>query len=181
MTIKNPSGRLARWALALQEYDISIEYRSGKTHGNADRLSRIEHARNIVAAVTEDLPSELKAEAIRDLQIKDPNLMPIIQYLRDGTLPDDIVNSRKVMACVSDYDLFDGVLHHFWTPGPRKRKHIRKQLVIPRSLIEEVLQWCHNDPTNGHLGIHKTYYKIQERFFWVGMYKDVDYYCKSCV
>ena len=139
MTIKNPSGRLARWALLLQEYDIHIEYRAGKTHGNADGLSRSHPEKSEIAILTEDLPSGLQLDKVRDLQSKDPNLRPIIEYLRDGVLPEGVFNSRKVMACVPDFELFDGILHHFWTPGPRKRKHVRKQLVIPRSLIDEVL------------------------------------------
>lgn len=79
------------------------------------------------------------------------------------------MDCRKIVACSPDYEIFDDVLYHFWTPGPRKRKHVRKQLVVPRSLIDEVLHWCHNDTTAGHLGFHKTYYKVQERFYWVGM------------
>ncbi|CAG2203350.1 Transposon Ty3-G Gag-Pol polyprotein,Retrovirus-related Pol polyprotein from transposon opus,Retrovirus-related Pol polyprotein from transposon 297,Retrovirus-related Pol polyprotein from transposon 17.6,Transposon Ty3-I Gag-Pol polyprotein [Mytilus edulis] len=181
MTIKNPSGRLARWSLALQEYDLTIEYRAGKLHGNADGLSRRGETQNVVAGLTEISPAGLQLDVIKDLQIKDPNLRPIINYLKDGNLPEQITNARKVMACSPDYELFDGILHHFWTPGPRKRKHVRKQLVVPRSLTNEVMHWCHDDPTAGHLAFHKTYHKIQERFYWVGMYKDVDYWCKSCV
>jgi hypothetical protein len=41
MSIKEPTGKLARWALRLQEFDIEIAYRPGKTNQNADCLSRI--------------------------------------------------------------------------------------------------------------------------------------------
>ena len=41
MSKKDPTGRLARWALFLQQFNITIRYRPGKTHQNADCLSRI--------------------------------------------------------------------------------------------------------------------------------------------
>ena len=36
----HPSGKLARWGLALQELDVEIKYRPGKHNANADALSR---------------------------------------------------------------------------------------------------------------------------------------------
>lgn len=36
------SGKLTRWALALQRYDISVKHRSGKSNANADCLSRMD-------------------------------------------------------------------------------------------------------------------------------------------
>ncbi|KAI9565086.1 putative integrase core domain protein [Daphnia sinensis] len=40
MSKTEPAGRLARWALKIQEFDIVIGYRPGKSHQNADTLSR---------------------------------------------------------------------------------------------------------------------------------------------
>ena len=47
MTLKNPTGRLARWTIFLSQFDYEIVHRKGKKHCNADYLSRpvlmIEH------------------------------------------------------------------------------------------------------------------------------------------
>lgn len=40
MRFKNPEGQLARWLEILSTYDLTIEYRAGRQHLNADALSR---------------------------------------------------------------------------------------------------------------------------------------------
>ena len=41
MSIKNPASRLARWIIRLEEYTFKIQYKTGKTNGAADGLSRM--------------------------------------------------------------------------------------------------------------------------------------------
>ena len=40
MNLKDPNGRLARWAIYLQSYDFEIIHRKGTNHTNVDALSR---------------------------------------------------------------------------------------------------------------------------------------------
>ena len=40
MNFKNPEGLVARWLETLSSYDMKIEHRAGRLHGNADGLSR---------------------------------------------------------------------------------------------------------------------------------------------
>ena len=40
MSIREPTGKLALWALTIQQFSFTIKHRAGKTHGNADALSR---------------------------------------------------------------------------------------------------------------------------------------------
>ena len=40
MNIKEPTGRLARWAIYIQTFDFEITYRVGRKHKNVDALSR---------------------------------------------------------------------------------------------------------------------------------------------
>ena len=39
-----PKGRMARWILCLQMYQLTIQYKPGRVHGNADALSRQEYS-----------------------------------------------------------------------------------------------------------------------------------------
>ena len=44
--IHNAGGRLGRWSILLQGYDFDIVHKSGKSHGNADALSRRQYVVN---------------------------------------------------------------------------------------------------------------------------------------
>ena len=40
LNLRHPEGQVARWLQQLQEYDFEIQHRPGKSHSNADTLSR---------------------------------------------------------------------------------------------------------------------------------------------
>ena len=51
---------------------------------------------------------------------------------------------------------------------------------MPASLRCEILSNIHDHVSGAHFGVHKTFDKIKQRYWWKGMYKDVEHWCKSC-
>ena len=52
--IRKPNGRLIRWSISLQEYDYTVEFKSGKKHTNVDCLSR--YPTELSGIETEEFP-----------------------------------------------------------------------------------------------------------------------------
>ena len=162
MNIKEPTGRLARWALLLQQHDFTIQHRSGLTNGNADALSRRPYD-SVVAAL--DKPG-LQIERVKELQRMDPSLVDIINYFETERLPNNSSAARAIMHTIDNYYLDpNGLLCHLWVPKGRRVPGIKSQLVVPTPLRHEILIGGHDDPLAGHLGVNKTYEKLRERYY----------------
>ena len=52
--------------------------------------------------------------------------------------------------------------------------------VLKEDEIDTVIFMMHNHPTAGHFGKDATHNKINTRFWWKGMYKDIEDYIKRC-
>ncbi|GBN85495.1 hypothetical protein AVEN_77443-1 [Araneus ventricosus] len=83
MSLKSPSGRLARWALQLQEFNLKICYTPGKSNVIADMLSRPFSANQSYTCeighfFSADVPAKSSRE-MRESQLKDDHLRQIIQ------------------------------------------------------------------------------------------------------
>lgn len=177
MNIREPTGRLARWALQLQQFDFEIVHRAGKSNGNADALSRRSYD-TILAAVD---TTGVQTDQINELQRKDPALADIIDYLEFKTLPENSKDAKKLLYTIEQYYLdSDGILCHILIPGGKRSPTLKSQLVVPTALRHEVLVNAHDLPTGGHLGINKTYAKLRDRYFWPKMYMDVQHWCLTC-
>ena len=56
----------------------------------------------------------------------------------------------------------------------------RLQLLLPRSLVPDVLSDLHDVPSAGHLGVAKTVERVREQFYWYGLQSDVEDWCEKC-
>ena len=77
-------------------------------------------------------------------------------------------------------DKNNGLMYRKFTSSPEKGPVIHKQLVLPLSLRESVLEVAHDSILGGHLATKKTYDRVTSNFFWPGAYDDVTRYCQSC-
>ena len=180
MSLKDPSGRLARWSLLLQQYDFTIEYQPGKQNSDADALSRRPYGTQFHVSAY-DLPG-VPIGRIRDLQRQDAELSDLITFLETDELPSNNNRARSLVLYRDRFYLDDnGLLFSLWIPTKRTQRDVCLQLVIPDALKNEVLVWAHDDVTAGHLGTQKTYGKIRNRYYWRNMFRDIDKWCKSCV
>lgn len=113
LSLKEPSARLARWTMALMDYDLTFIHRPGKGNAIADALSRLRGretgvdpevvAQSIDPVVvnsvrsTNSLKARLKTHGMNDIdtntwtkaQRTDPTWSSMIKFLEDDELPQD--------------------------------------------------------------------------------------------
>ena len=188
MSRPNPSGRLARWSLRLQDFDFTIVHKPGERNKVPDALSRNplptadppmdllpEHA--VIGGLDlRMLPPVMLADRshVRQLQLQDPTTGPLLHSLENSdSLDGDCSSQQHVVQ--------DGLLY-FHDPKTRCGLHPFKQLklYVPDSMRGCLLEHYHDHPTAGHLGVTKTLARLRLRFFWPKMASDVKTYVISC-
>ncbi|GFW89940.1 hypothetical protein TNCV_864701 [Trichonephila clavipes] len=156
---KNPSSKILRWKLALEEFNYDIHYIRGSLNSVADHLSRCINNIRIALPESKDLIK---------MQHENPVLSPIIQK----------IDQNDVSPQVSNYFINgEGLLCHL-SKRP-SRSPTRKQVCIPHCLKARILESIHSE-YGGHLTFFKTYHRLSENFFWQNMYKDTKNFVRSC-
>ncbi|GBN04159.1 hypothetical protein AVEN_119023-1 [Araneus ventricosus] len=74
--------------------------------------------------------------------------------------------------------LKDGVLYRKWESNDGG--YYRRQLILPKSRIQEVLREIHDSTSGRHFGIMKPLRKTRERFFWDRLRADGCRECQAC-
>ena len=129
-------------------------------------------------------PVELSMDSFRDLQAQDSQYSDLLAYLNHGTIPTNLDKRHEVLTTQAHYFLNDGVLFHIWTKAGKGHRATRTQvqLVVPRPLVQTVLEINHDSPLfGGHFGLHRTLERIRLKYFWPSMNKEVVHWVKSCI
>lgn len=156
-SIKDPVGRIARWAVRLQQYDFEIRHRKGKDNVVPDALSR---AVPVVDAIDAPIPDEPQ----------DP------WYLR---------LRRQVTENPRHYPLWrvtdDRLYKYVSTPYPDLTPDMDSwKPVVPKEQRRSVIHQYHDLPTAGHGGVNKTVKRVAQHCYWPKMRQDIAKYVRNC-
>ena len=182
-----PSGKLARWGMAIQELNLNILHRSGRTNANADALSRcplpLQNSdtmsspnEGVLAVVTtgETTEEENEGQCLASLQRQDDGLSKLISYLEMGELPEDDNLAKTFALTQSQYHIQDGVLYHI-------QPDCTLRIIPPEVSREELFQKVHNGVFGGHLGEVKVHGELQRHYWWKGMRTDIARWTRGCL
>ncbi|CAB0040891.1 unnamed protein product, partial [Trichogramma brassicae] len=141
--LRNPTGRLSRWALELQGHTYKVEHRKGSLNHVPDALSRIyeEDEEEITTLSLMSNSEDTWYLSTYEKVSKDPSDYPDWN-IRGGKM-------YKFRPNNEDKNLADD--------DERKWK-----LVVQREQRPVVLRECHDEPTAAHLGREKTYDRLAE-------------------
>ena len=176
------ANRLARWALWLNQFDYSIEYRKTADHGNADALSRLPAGDDkdfdreesgedldIVCAikVLSLQVKPLEANTLRQETAKDPVLALVMRYVREGWPLKNIdknSDSEKFRKLQDSLSIVNGCLVH----GTR--------VVIPESMQSKILDLLHI----GHFGMERMKQLARTAVYWPGIDSAIEMASRRC-
>lgn len=154
---------------------MTIVYKSGKRHSDADCLSR---------APVDPFPADdddsddtaligvLDVSTISEQQRKDAELRPLLDFVqgRTTTVP------KMFARGLSSFSLRSGVLYkrNFASSGSNYL------LVVPSLLRKDILLACHDEPSAGHLGYARTLARIKQKYYWPKLSATVRNYVRTC-
>jgi len=177
--IKDPTGRLARWFMQLQMFDFTVHYRKGtsKIMQGPDALSRIHHIMLTESDMT------ISRDEFVQAQDNDAWLMSIKEFMLNGkeslSFSKESLTREASYCSLTDDKMLMKYVGCKGKPWEDERQHWR--VYVPKSMQNRVIAAFHSDELSCHLGIRKTFGKLEQRVYWKNLRKDVQNYINRCM
>lgn len=178
-------GKIARWLTLINAFQFDVHHIKGRLNTVADTLSRMyetvpenspQTALKLPPQARQDIqPETLQVtgqcnslfkipEAFQDIeqhQKNDPDIQDILSKIRKGTE-------------VPNYAIVNNILTHKFPTQTKPR------VFVPKSLIPVLFKYYHQSPTTAHLGIQKTWQRIEPHFWRETIKKDISDMVRAC-
>ena len=185
--------KIQQWALKLNGYNCKIEYLAGKENTCADLLSRI--PQQLEAEPIEVSPEvsdkafqvnvldssklegrvALEEEEEGPSKLVDPHWTAVIRECQKDPEIEAIRKKIEAGDPSGKFILDDEMVYYVNERGGETNP----RLYVPIGLRKEVLEACHEGM--GHMGVDKTHDLISRRYFWPGLYGEVNTYVAGCI
>ena len=189
MQTNKTTGKLARWSLLLQEYDMTVVHKRGVLNTNADGLSRQPQPlkdnepllpdwnRGDYNLAPETAFAFMATEAIdiTQTQVDIWEDEPVIHFLRTHQYKSDLtpLTKDRVYRRAKGFRWLAHNIYKIHNDG-------RQMLLIPSpSERDRLVQKIHRDM--GHFGIHRVLDRLKKNYWWKGMDETVKRVIQACV
>ena len=135
-------------------FNFEIQHRPGKSHGNADGLSRRKCARPLCP----DCRPTMEEEGAAHL------LVAVLE--NEGERQDQDADKEGLLYVAE--------------PKREVKTSTVLRLVAPLPIRRQIFKEIHQARTGGHQGINNTISVVRRHFFWPGLYSDVRRWCQQC-
>ncbi|GJT27322.1 reverse transcriptase domain-containing protein [Tanacetum coccineum] len=159
---------------------FSISHVSRSKNKKADALSKIASTRfaHLSKQVLVEILNEKsinRKEVAAVVEEEEPTWMtPIVEYLRDGTLPEDSKDASKLRIKARQYELLQGVLY--------RRSFLKSWLRCVGPLqADYVIREIHEGSCSLHAGPRSVVAKaMRSRYYWPTMHRDARETIRKC-
>ncbi len=208
LSVREPTSRLARWTMALMDYDLTFVHRPGKANVIADALSRLKSRElnpedpetrsdllepifvgRIRAKVNPKTVMHndgvVEGDALdewRKAQRTDPTWKHMVSFLETEIIPGDDACARWISVRSDEFVMLNNLLCKVKVVKERGVLTSKVQVVVPRVMMGRILSRFHEDMAEGgHMGSARLYAKLRERYWWPRMYQDTIDWVASCI
>ena len=122
--------------------------------GWANAIQRDHDLRRIYQALTKEAPIPLRTD------LNEPVYLDFLQR--------------------NQLDAENGMVYFYDNSKTREIRQLKRR-VVPKSLRSRVFLACHTSPFAGHSSLTRTLYRLQTRFWWPNMIRDVTIAVKGCL
>uniref|UniRef100_A0A914QUT5 RNA-directed DNA polymerase n=1 Tax=Panagrolaimus davidi TaxID=227884 RepID=A0A914QUT5_9BILA len=173
MKNKNLQGRLAKFQLAIQAFDITFTHRAGAENKFCDYMSRYP-----VNAITlrsgKTVASAISLTTMIEEQKKQyPEIMNA--FLHDK-FPQKAEQKQELQKQMQNLIMKNRCIYYY-----NEEESDDYRVLVPYTLRKKVIDEFHADALQGgHLGQQKTLEKLKKRVYWPSMVTDIKEMIKSC-
>ncbi|CAH1723231.1 unnamed protein product [Aphis gossypii] len=158
------SGRLTRWSLALQEYDLTIEYIPGKLNVAADTLTRYPRVNDIRKE------KKISINAIKEMKYS-KELSDKLKMIGDLQKTDQYTSRLRKKPSIFTTTK-DGITFS------RTKLTEQWRVIIPEQIRDQIIRETHR--TMGHPGRFKTYHVLNNICTFRNMNRSIANVIKTC-